>query len=500
MLSGSDVFNREYNDFIVGRVKSKVLADIVPPVEVTKRRAERAAGRWVNKSGISIGDRRPNYFRSLANYGDIFFETTMGSHREFKPIKGKRFGKIGSFVIVWDVDRSMSHGVHPTCPNVRYMYFYNSLAAVYALVEEAQYRGDKVTFLAMPQVIDDAIPGHGDIANRRAPVIPSDYQQPFPTEIEIAPNGEYKLSNRPARVKRLCNDVFVDREEMWGGHHTPRVPPSDGLLTQQFKLESVYKTVSGAMHSHDAGNLSRWYFWLNSTDYEGILNELLDFKFKPHGYASIFMEAIVPIAQLLRKMALRQKGPMIFITALPHWEWFYPAYHYFALYTKFFYMVIVDVGDHNWSQVFKREPTLQVKGKPIFTYIHINSLATIEVSSRGFNTFQSLDVTVEKDFGPPLTTTVTVSLDDAGGPITKSYTSEDYTTVENLANAINRDFPQLTVKRLTTASYPTKNINEDTFTLGFPNGVLHLSGEDLPNLTYKILKAIGGSMGGIKVR
>ena len=55
----------EYNSYLISKVKSEILKNIVPPTEISKRRSERKAGRWRRVSGLDPDDRRPQYMTSL---------------------------------------------------------------------------------------------------------------------------------------------------------------------------------------------------------------------------------------------------------------------------------------------------------------------------------------------------------------------------------------------------------------------------------------------------
>src|SRR4030067_2473714 len=110
MLQQWPAYTYEYNSYIFSKVKADVLMNIVPPEEVTKRRSERKEGVWARKRGLDPDDRRPDYFRSLSTYGELFFGSSQGFHREFKPKKGRKFSLRGDFVIMLSAGEEMTYG------------------------------------------------------------------------------------------------------------------------------------------------------------------------------------------------------------------------------------------------------------------------------------------------------------------------------------------------------------------------------------------------------
>jgi hypothetical protein len=559
-----DTYVREYNGFVVQSVKANVLGAIVPPVILSTRKA-RAKGRWVQKPGISLTDDRPNYFRSLATYGDLFFETPLGHHKEFKPVKGRGAGYAGQFIILWECDSYLSHGKHPRCADVSAHMFFNSLATAYALIEEAQSRGDHVTLLVAPGEVDTMTYAHSKPANRRAPKVPVTYVAPSDKvqrkiewssnmnrfvgntfEISAVAGKVYELNipgitdyswadpwlepigggQQHAKAPRFkvgdtvrvkagahrdfiddsdytykLDDVFSDGFIMPGIWTWPHEYAPEGQFTEEWlriRAEAFHHITLKKNYSHP--NLSKYYFWRDSTDYDEILNELLELYWAGH---SEFAWTMIPIAAVEAIMkgvpTLDKRGSFILLTAFQNMEWFWPAYQYLRRLSKKYDVYIMDVGEHDWSLVFRREDTFKLNGKPYIKYMNISNLVNITISQFGMSTFSELDVNVERvaQGNVVLETKTTINLND--GDRIKTYSSNDYPTIADLVKAIQTDFKELHVERLTVAKYKTKELVEVHRNFSFADGIAVLTGYDVENFTYKLLKVMGGKINGVSV-
>jgi hypothetical protein len=180
-------------------------------------------------------------------------------------------------------------------------------------------------------------------------------------------------------------------------------------------------------------------------------------------------------------------------------EWFWPAYQYLRRLSKKYDVYIMDVGEHDWSLVFRREDTFKLNGKPYIKYMNISNLVNITISQFGMSTFSELDVNVERvaQGNVVLETKTTINLND--GDRIKTYSSNDYPTIADLVKAIQTDFKELHVERLTVAKYKTKELVEVHRNFSFADGIAVLTGYDVENFTYKLLKVMGGKINGVSV-
>ena len=175
----------------------------------------------------------------------------------------------------------------------------------------------------------------------------------------------------------------------------------------------------------------------------------------------------------------------------------------------------MDIGEHDWTLTFRRERDFRLaNGKPYINYVNSSNIVQFTVSQLGTATFQDLDVETES--------TVTSSGVRSGVKIRimfndtkeKTYDSDTYPTIGQLVVAMQKDFPELRVERMTVPGYPTRNIQNrkdmpgaaigekapsNLTHISFPDGILTLSGYDVENFTYKLLKLMGGMVNGISV-
>jgi len=457
----------EYNSYLVSKVKSEILKNIVPPEEISKRRSERKAGRWRRVSGLDPDDRRPQYLTSLATFGDLFFGTTSGYHREFVPEKGKKFAMQGSFIILWDCDRDLDQQSHPKCQYVQHQLFYNSLVTVYALVEEAANRGDTVTLLTLPQAVDDMMPAHAKIEARRAPIFPADY---------VNADGNWNFH---------YDDMFSQLKN-WGRETI--YPPSDGLLPSSWKRHTIQLEKQGHL-SPGTGEVSKYYYWMNSKDYDTMKEDLLKFVFNGHGVATELGVGMVYLQRQLNALDKSKRGTIVIITALPTMGWFWPGYHYYRALSKHFDMYIFDISYNYWYMTFLKEPNFMLNGKPMFGYVNLNTLFTLSpVNVKGF---VNLNISAYSNV-------LTITLNTGQDKI-KQYQLLTLSTVSELMTEIQKDFPELVLDRYTIQNYPTELIRDYSMNLPVKDGKLALLGPDGPNMTYKILKVIGGGVDGVSV-
>jgi len=472
MLSRWPAYRYEYNMYVVSRIKTEILKSLVPPEVVSKRRSERKAGKWARKVGLDPDDRRPDYLRSLTTFGDLFYGSTHGYSRIFKPERGRRYALSGSFVILWDAEYDMRGGIHPKCREVDRQFFYNALAATYVLVEEAEQRGDAVTLMVCPQGIDRLFPKHNRPQFRKAPVIPVDFQMSDQTRV---------IST---------DDIFEWVPNLYG-EPNPRVSP-DGRLPRNWLSDAnnqIRKDTDRA-----PGMLSKYYYWVNSYNYNDIKEEILDFVWGPEDMRRrrLMHSAPLFIVPVLHKVTAKtdwdKRGTLIYITALANLGWFLPAFHYFREVHKKYECYIIDVGNTDWTMLFKNEPILLDRGVPIFNYINVNTLFKISVSRPGLIGFRNLDIVMSK-------TRLTISFNGRQ----RDFPFTNFSTAEKLERGIKSAFPTLDVERLTMGDYKMTDANTMASSLRVANGVITLTGYDIPNMTYKIMKSIGGMIDGISV-
>lgn len=467
LLSRWSAYHYEYNSYVISKIKSDVLASLVPPEEVSKRRTERKAGRWVRKVGVDPDDKRPDYFRSLSTFGDLFFGSTHGYHRVFKPEKGRRFALSGSFIILWDCEMDMAEGTHPECTSVRSQFFYNSMAATYTLVEEAERRGDAISLLVCPQAIDKLVPKHNKPQYRKSPVIPVTFE----------------LSDGSG--EQSTHDVFTMVPNL-SGIYNPAVSP-DGRLPHNW-IENANDAIRRQADPTD-GMLSKYYYWVNSYRHDEIKEAILNFVWHKHFMHSAPLFIIPVLQKITARMELDKRGVLVYITALKNLCWFLPAHHYFKEMHKRFDCYIIDVGNEDWTMLFKCEPILLDNKVPIFNYININSLFKISLSQSGLIGFRELEIRVRKGEA--------IYIDFNG--VSREFKFVDYPTAAHIERGIKRTFPTLEVERLTMPTY--KMEQADNISRGFrvPDGVITITGYDVPNITYKVMKVIGGMIDGVAV-
>lgn len=477
MLVHYPAYQYEYNQFIISKIKSDCLASIVPPEEISKSKAHRKAGSWVRKSGINPDDRRPDYTKSLTTYGDLFFGSPFGYHKEFDTKKGRRWGMHGSFTILWDLDVYCNKGKHPRCPRAGNQFFYNGLAVCYALVEEAERRGDYVTFTLTPGDAERNMPWHSEERYRRAPS----------GKIKVAwPSTEDPKTGKPAVTD------FTDAFRQLMGVGIPGIvdPPEDGYLSKKW-WKDMFTGLGrdgadlGGIHQ---GELSKYYWWMNTQDYDDIKEELLNFAWHGHSIPT-YIGIVLPLIQRLLGNYGDKKGTLVIVTPMTQVPYFLFGVDYFESMSRQYNMYIFDIGEKDWTMMFRMEPHLRDRaGNPYFNYISINTLFKISLSPAGLIGYTGLRMTNQKGG-------LTIELNG----ITRRFPYKDFPTAAALERAITSTFPTLTVERTTAGHYKMRESDAVSRELSTPDGVLIIKGYDLENLTYKILKVIGGMIDGVLV-
>jgi hypothetical protein len=280
------------------------------------------------------------------------------------------------------------------------------------------------------------------------------------------------------------DDIFNSVPNLKGVRN-PRVS-FDGLLPRSW-LEEANDAIRIDVNP-TKGMLSKYYYWVNSFNYNEIKEEILDFIWTPHNMHS----APLFIAPVLHKLMARtdwdKRGTFVYITALQYLCWFLPSFHYFREVHKKYDCYIIDVGSTDWTMLFKKEPILLDRGVPIFNYINVNTLFKIGVSRAGLTGFRNLDIVMSK-------TRLTINFNG----VDREFPFTDFPTAEKLERGIKRVFPLLEVERLTLGDYKMTDADTKTDSLRVPDGVITLTGYDVPNMTYKIMKVIGGMIDGIAV-
>ena len=503
----NDVYTRELNMYTVQKVKANVLDSIVPPVLLSTRKGRRK-GKWRQKPGISLTDERPNYIRSLATYGDLFFETTMGKHKEWKDDPGRGKGMAGQFVILWECDVFLYRGQHQKCSEIYGMQYYNSLATAYALIEEAKTRGDHVTFLVEPGTIDDLVPWHK--AARRAPKIPIHYVSPPRWEIRNDPSMAEPVRSQTSEAS--IRDACRERMHISGWMVYPQDVAPTGKFTSRFRKDiedNIFNTLKTDTGSVKEPILSGYYYWKDSTEYDEMLNELLDFYFPsnepgldygPMRTMAWPMFGIAALEEMMRSVPTYDKrGTFIFLTGVQNMDWTYGSFNYLRRLSKKFDIYVMDVGEHDWSNVFQREPDFKKDGRPYMNYINVSNLVKITVSQHGSSTFSDLQLIVQRHGTGGVNERTEVTVDYNSSAKFRTYSSVNYPTIAQLVTAIQRDFMELDVKRLTVPGFKTVELTEKTIKMSWADGCVMLSGYDVENFTYKLLKAIGAKVNGIAV-
>jgi hypothetical protein len=491
-----DAYTRTYNQYIVDRVKSNVLKAILPPEKLSKRKSTKRLGAWTNRSGISPDDKRPAYLRSITTYGDIFFDMPgFGYHREFVNKPGKKYSKTSSFVIWWECAEWMEKGAHPKCREVTHQHFYNSLACVYAVVEEARRRGDEVTFITTPGEIDNFIPAHAESSARRAPKLPAAWIPP-PYYVMSDAQGSKRIGKWQSYGSlRETDDYTQEKLATFGSAWQKVYPHPDGLINVGDKDRTMGNVQHPGGRYTGAHEISAYYFWQSTTDYDDILNELLNFHYPKHNANNTVTGAgrsFYAFDKIFDQLPRVRKGTFLFVGALDNMMVFWFQYMRWRRLSNEFEFYYIDLGELDWTNTFLREPDFLDNGKPYIHYINISTVFQIGVSALGYNTFKTLHVDVST-----YPTEVTVDFND--GQNRQTFKASDYPTIDRLEEAIQRAFPELVVGRITVPQWPTKDLHSNNSELLYPDGVITLQGDDVENFTYKLLRTMGGSVDGVRV-
>jgi len=239
------------------------------------------------------------------------------------------------------------------------------------------------------------------------------------------------------------------------------------------------------------------------------LNELLDFYFPSNepglDYGAMRtmawpMFGIAALEEMMRTVPTYDKrGTFIFLTGVQNMDWTYGSFNYLRRLSKKFDIYVMDVGEHDWSNVFQRETDFKKDGRPYMNYINVSNLVKITVSQHGSSTFSDLQLIVQRHGTGGVNERTEVTVDYNSSAKFRTYSSVNYPTIAQLVTAIQRDFMELDVKRLTVPGFKTVELTEKTIKMSWADGCVMLSGYDVENFTYKLLKAIGAKVNGIAV-
>ena len=378
-VTNADVY--EYNRWWVSKVKSDILASLVRPEEETKRR--RRLGRWRTKGGLSMSDRRPDLIKSITDYGGLFFETPFGSHRKFVKEKGRKSAGVGHTVIAWHTGRESWKEGKIRCKGGRSYdgaAFYHALATVFAIVEDAERRGDRATLVVAPRELEANM--ESVLSQRFTMQRKSWRTRIFGPNLQIFAelNMFETLINRrmsPAAgtdVGSAIAGAKAAEAGAWGNMKKP----AGGFYTVEWSRdeaeEDVRRWFSGAKVEEysDASNMeiSAALFYERSVDYEGIRNRLLAVSPRGLTIQPNFASPLMVGYEVFTQSSKEVRGTMIMVAALDRPTDLYMFRHYLREIDRSMDIVFIDLGELDLSQLFL-EPEMTRNGRPLVRYVYV---------------------------------------------------------------------------------------------------------------------------------
>ena len=218
------------------------------------------------KVGLSVDDKKPDYSRSIETYGNLFFETKYGYHKEkAKHVRGKPFqGTSGDVVLVATIDRDMSY--------LRQRIVY---AMTYAFLQDAAQRKDKITLFLSPFKYRQWVELWGtpppDMWNNRKVTIRF-YKRdgkPFIHSRAFNRQNTPDLIFNPCRVGKFPNSYISNRSY-------------DSALSVMKPFWSVSETAAV------------WIPFISSTEYDAVEDFLLMLPLKKNNTTSTIIDYTIP--------------------------------------------------------------------------------------------------------------------------------------------------------------------------------------------------------------
>lgn len=356
-----DIYNRWWCDFVVSEVLDKIRE---ANLTTKKKRTE---GRWVLKRGIRVSDKQWDIQASIGRYGRLFAGTDLGYHREFEPkMRGREFGKAGSFIILWDTDASLNKGEVECVAREKDEYgdpildddgedigavihtekilkqnWFNSLACVYALLKEAERKGDHVTLLAGP----------GNHIKMSLNIHYGDSAKTFP--MIAARDGETVIQDVPVfRTIAALPPALTEAST---------IPLSDHM--KEVAMSGEERTV----FSRGPAELSEFFKFENNTNYEHIINTLMKMqpperRWKTPSFIKMHMVYLNAIWDDLPKT---KRSTIVVISTVSYPMTFWLSYRYIAEFYRFADFFIVDVGARDNSALFEMDEFFDPNNLPV---------------------------------------------------------------------------------------------------------------------------------------
>jgi len=391
--SGAD--RREFNLWWVSKVKTDILKRLVRPVEVVKSR--RRVGRYRLKPGLSMQDRRPDIERSLQDFGALFFETPFGYHKKLLPDPGRKVSATGNIIIAWYMDsRALREPLICMGQQFPGAVFFNGLAAVYAVVENAEARGDRVSLIVHPRNIERRMQESTDIDYSKhtrdwdtmlfdGDGKPVYAYNPFGMAYTVHVLPEHGVPSQahvgylpPMSVSLWVSKLPGADSRFWANATEPdviRTVPELRQKAEKLAAEIGARTGSSpprvAVDDPDGTPISDALFYFNSREYEGIKEALLaTAPFYDTDWFNIF-RPIATAVDVYSRLSHGRRGTFIIIGATEFPGQFHPLKGWLRAIEKQMDVIFIDLAQTDMSEFFTHPLMIGDAGKPLVKYVHV---------------------------------------------------------------------------------------------------------------------------------
>lgn len=361
---------RLFNEFMRKKVDAEMLTKFVRPTMPSRRL--RRLGRYRRKRGIEPTDKKPLVTASLAIFGNLFWGTKHGYHREFVKEKGRKKGVMGVMSIIWvNTLRDMTHQYEYF--NFEFEEYYRIFTTVINLIEKNGEQGNMLNMYVTPSEWEQNNCYTGPVENRVYVPLGFDGEIIAKLKDGISPFGEYWNMSTETTNRRIADILTapqkqISAEEVRASYITNSpVCPEHNREIENKKLRGRCPDGRGHVppmvrRTGDA-NVGFHLKAERDDDPGGLIGKLM----RTHPIAVMDRSkepmAVAVLTELEKRRSHEKRGTTIFMTSMESIIKFLDAWPYLKMLDEWSDIIVIDLGNRDWNMLFRYEPDLLRKPK-----------------------------------------------------------------------------------------------------------------------------------------
>ena len=357
-----------FNEYMRKKIEAEILAKFVRPREPSRKK--RREGSYARKRGIKATDKKPLMAQSIASFGGLFWGTKHGYHREWQPPqKGRRFGKTGTMNIIWVKQERWSKYMDYFTWD--FELYYRTYVTVMALVEQNAEQGNELNF--------DMVTGEFEIQNYLLGTVPNvnyipltwagafmgkdkSFKKGFNPYVDYL-NGGIGFSNSAVGdfLTAAQKRGTVQEQERYYSVDTGLCPEHNDTLEYkggQLWCPDGQHFPERVLRREKTPGLGYQLQQRREREPEAFIDRMYMMAPRSTGACPDVWLAFMALALDEESRSKDIRGTTIIIASMEYLEGITGGFHYLKQIDEWSDILLIDVGDQDYSLIFKWEPDM----------------------------------------------------------------------------------------------------------------------------------------------